>query len=208
MDASRRASIITATGTLDVDLGRWVSRDPIEEEGGWNLYGFVLNNAVLMYDLLGMDYLDCLGDCIMANDPFNSIATRLAANLAALISGGGVPKRLLLIVAKLMGRQDYVRMIRLSMRMKGTSPLGWKPMKIVMTKFLKTMGVKQAKRLAMKISRGATAAMIVYGNVMFAIEVECGIHCCSKTSYDHNDGIKFLNFDAAIDSYIKLVLGG
>jgi RHS repeat-associated protein len=34
--------------------GRWVSRDPIEEEGGVNLYGFVLNNAIGWVDDSGL----------------------------------------------------------------------------------------------------------------------------------------------------------
>ena len=33
--------------------GRWPSRDPIEEEGGLNLYGFVANDGVIGIDLLG-----------------------------------------------------------------------------------------------------------------------------------------------------------
>ncbi len=35
------------------DLGRWVNRDPIEEQGGLNLYGFVFNRAIVDVDLLG-----------------------------------------------------------------------------------------------------------------------------------------------------------
>lgn len=34
--------------------GRWPSRDPIEEEGGVNLYGFVGNNGLNKWDFLGM----------------------------------------------------------------------------------------------------------------------------------------------------------
>jgi len=34
--------------------GRWINRDPIEEEGGLNLYGFVGNDGVNKIDLLGM----------------------------------------------------------------------------------------------------------------------------------------------------------
>jgi len=34
--------------------GRWPSRDPIEEEGGMNLYGFLGNDAVDGVDALGM----------------------------------------------------------------------------------------------------------------------------------------------------------
>ncbi|WOO42581.1 RHS repeat-associated core domain-containing protein [Rubellicoccus peritrichatus] len=50
----------TETGLLyygyryyDAELGRWLNRDPIEEVGGINLYGFVENNAILNTDLLG-----------------------------------------------------------------------------------------------------------------------------------------------------------
>jgi hypothetical protein len=33
--------------------GRWPSRDPIDEEGGLNLYGFVMNDPIGQFDLLG-----------------------------------------------------------------------------------------------------------------------------------------------------------
>jgi RHS repeat-associated protein len=35
-------------------LGRWISRDPIEEEGANNLYAFAANNAINAFDALGM----------------------------------------------------------------------------------------------------------------------------------------------------------
>jgi hypothetical protein len=35
--------------------GRWPSRDPIEEEGGMNLYGFVGNDGVNKWDYLGQE---------------------------------------------------------------------------------------------------------------------------------------------------------
>jgi RHS repeat-associated protein len=38
----------------DPETGRWPSRDPIEEEGGINLYGFVNNDGVNNWDYLGM----------------------------------------------------------------------------------------------------------------------------------------------------------
>ncbi len=34
-------------------LGRWISRDPIDEQGGLNLYGFVNNDPVNKWDKLG-----------------------------------------------------------------------------------------------------------------------------------------------------------
>jgi RHS repeat-associated protein len=38
----------------DSSNGRWINRDPIEEEGGLNLYGFVGNNGLDKWDLLGL----------------------------------------------------------------------------------------------------------------------------------------------------------
>ncbi|MDD4406246.1 MAG: RHS repeat-associated core domain-containing protein [Parabacteroides sp.] len=37
-------------------LGRWLSRDPIEEKGGLNLYGFVNNDPVNKWDVLGLKW--------------------------------------------------------------------------------------------------------------------------------------------------------
>jgi RHS repeat-associated protein len=38
----------------DPETGRWPSRDPIEERGGMNLYGFVGNNGISLHDYLGL----------------------------------------------------------------------------------------------------------------------------------------------------------
>ena len=38
-------------------LGRWLGRDPIEEKGGLHLYGFVGNNGVNRFDVLGMRWV-------------------------------------------------------------------------------------------------------------------------------------------------------
>jgi RHS repeat-associated protein len=49
----------------DPVTGRWPSRDPIGEEGGINLYGFVGNDGVNLWDLLGLAewsaWIDLLG---------------------------------------------------------------------------------------------------------------------------------------------------
>ncbi|UDQ97746.1 RHS repeat-associated core domain-containing protein [Lentisphaerota bacterium WC36G] len=34
-------------------IGKWLSRDPIQEYGGFNLYGFVNNNVINLIDLIG-----------------------------------------------------------------------------------------------------------------------------------------------------------
>ena len=38
--------------------GRWLSRDPIEERGGLNLFGFVGNDAIGRHDLVGLLSID------------------------------------------------------------------------------------------------------------------------------------------------------
>ena len=45
----------------DPVTGRWASRDPIEEEGGLNLYGFVGNDGVNAWDYLGLSSNCCGG---------------------------------------------------------------------------------------------------------------------------------------------------
>ena len=37
------------------ELGRWISRDPIEEQGGYNLYGMIGNNPLYGWDMLGYE---------------------------------------------------------------------------------------------------------------------------------------------------------
>jgi len=50
----------------DSTTGRWPSRDPIEEKGGLNLYGFVNNSAINFFDVLGMT--DCQSGMIKNPD--------------------------------------------------------------------------------------------------------------------------------------------
>ena len=40
-------------------LGRWMSRDPVEETGGGNLYGFVFGNPLNNFDRLGLSAGKC-----------------------------------------------------------------------------------------------------------------------------------------------------
>ena len=45
---------LTLYRAYDADLGRWISRDPISERGGLNLYGYVGNNVPIRSDPLGL----------------------------------------------------------------------------------------------------------------------------------------------------------
>ena len=46
--------ILAPYRAYDAELGRWLSRDPIEEEGGINLYGYVGNGPMNWIDPLGL----------------------------------------------------------------------------------------------------------------------------------------------------------
>lgn len=46
--------ISNARAFYSPEQGRWTSRDPIEEEGGLNLYAFVENQAINFFDVFGL----------------------------------------------------------------------------------------------------------------------------------------------------------
>ncbi len=46
---------LDAQAFYNPSTGRWLSRDPIEEQGGANLYGFTLNSLISRFDVLGLE---------------------------------------------------------------------------------------------------------------------------------------------------------
>ena len=65
------------------DLGRWLSRDPIEEKGGRNLYAFVKNNSENSYDFRGR----CAGnifECAIGHvwDGISCVATGIGSGVS------------------------------------------------------------------------------------------------------------------------------
>jgi hypothetical protein len=71
----------------DPITGRWPSRDPIEERGGVNLYGFVYNNGVNLLDFLGQSSVKVLYNTgegyteIILDDPTDSAFVALIKSL-------------------------------------------------------------------------------------------------------------------------------
>ena len=64
----------------DPATGRWPSRDPIEERGGINLYGFVGNSPINFWDNLGMQTSNC-----------TSVSFSVSRNLATRAFNTGIP---------------------------------------------------------------------------------------------------------------------
>jgi RHS repeat-associated protein len=73
------------------DLQRWVNRDPIEEEGGINLYGFVENEPLSLVDPYGLDYGDWWDTRTWFNDGFTESwsdqANSIGQTLGEVLSG-------------------------------------------------------------------------------------------------------------------------
>ena len=46
-------TVLKVHAYFDPTIGRWANRDPIEEKGGFNLFGFVANDPVNHFDRLG-----------------------------------------------------------------------------------------------------------------------------------------------------------
>ena len=63
--------------------GRWISRDPIEEEGGWNLFAFAGNSPFLRVDALGLWKKEAGSETIWSaekNDTLESLAVNEGRN--------------------------------------------------------------------------------------------------------------------------------
>jgi RHS repeat-associated protein len=62
-EMSDREGCVTVYGYRYYDpvTGRWPSRDPIEEAGGINLYGFAANSPIVKIDYLGLNRLEIFG---------------------------------------------------------------------------------------------------------------------------------------------------
>ncbi len=71
----------------DSETGRWLSRDPIAESGGLNLYEYCLNDPLGRVDPLG---LDCTGDSIL-DDPVVRAAIKKIWADSQYIPGKPVP---------------------------------------------------------------------------------------------------------------------
>ncbi len=190
----------------NVDLGRWMSCDPIEEEGGYNLYGMVHNNPINKTDYLGMHWTDwipgidtvsCIGACIEANDPMNYIVDSVVGKLSALMIGGGVPKTFMAWYAKNV-MKDYKLAAKILRGIKMGWPIGWKPGKIIGTWIFRN------KAIAAKGARIGNIVLAIYGTVLAVIEADCTVYCCQKGGKNY-DGGNIFNTKRAVDYWVNKI---
>jgi len=104
----------------DPTTGRWPSRDPIEEEGGINLYGFGPNSPLNGYDFLGngwRDWLDALMTALGTADPgatgtVAGAATGIGA--AATVAACTAAKQAADLCAGTADCNDYVELAKIA----------------------------------------------------------------------------------------------
>ena len=66
-------------------LGRWLSKDPIEEDGGLNLYAFAENNGVNAVDYLGLTDSECSASCALVAGADAAAEAGAATAIAAAV---------------------------------------------------------------------------------------------------------------------------
>jgi RHS repeat-associated protein len=69
--------------------GGWLSRDPIEENGGPNLYGFVLGNPINRFDALGES-----SSCCQCGDDVTSLVYQTKSDIASKFAAASVASKM------------------------------------------------------------------------------------------------------------------
>jgi RHS repeat-associated protein len=177
----------------DARVGRWLSEDPVGFQAEeFNLYRYCANSALLYIDPAGMDWLDCMAECIKDNDP---LPYALGAGIKViLLTGGWETKVMVGRMFQALGYTELANDILHYAKMPGTSKL---------TNIMSTIGtvlskIGTAQRTAMWHKLGAAASGILgpievaYGLSLAAIEVHCTGWCCTAwwygIPYNHADG--------------------
>ena len=188
-------------------MGRWMSRDPIEEEGGVNLYLSCFNAMTFLQDVLGKsisDWFICMGDCIEDNDPLDKFFEKLLGQML----GGVWPKSWVAKVFESLGNSGYVdpkiaaeirkllKAWKVSRMTTVPSALALLVQKIPVKHFLRSMGAS--------LSYFWTA----YGYYMLQVESACAGACCGASTYDPNIGIfLFVDINTLLEAFKRSVNG-
>lgn len=156
------------------DTGRWFNRDPLSEEGFETVrfngvdpqdstkpqYLFVGNSPLSNVDYLGLNFWNCMANCIEENDPINLLAKGILTGV-----GGPIPKSLVKALGGRVsnlgpGHNKFTGIPRLCQRYTRTPP----------TRFIKGVG------------RVASGVWIAYGVYMAGVEAACLGSCLGDPS--------------------------
>jgi len=139
----------------DPEAGRWVSRDPIGELGGVNLFSYSNDDPVNLTDKIGhQPCLECISDCISSHDPLNNLR-----KLTLSFLGAPIPKVFFGLPRGLSGASEYTTLpSAVSHFIYGTNPT-------------------LEKSLIRSVGRIFEPLFIFYGDYLFAMEGYCLYRC-------------------------------
>ena len=90
-------TVISNSRYYSPELGRWLSRDPIGEDGGKNLYGMVDNDVANKWDLLGN------GD----KEVFNKVAAEASLEAVKKMNSDEPKRKRRGVLIKIVSRPEY-----------------------------------------------------------------------------------------------------
>ena len=157
----------------------WLNRDPIEEDGGMNLYVYCANNPILRYDVDGQSWLICFGDCVEEwRLDWGKIFTAL--NVAASLN---------MPVAKTAAERRWIgngisdkttnlsRAISKGERLARKLPLG-NPVRSRLVQSLGNLRRAMRNPFLIKVGYAGAALTLFEGFYDIGVMTYCSLHCC------------------------------
>ena len=160
-------------------LMRWLNRDPIDEQGGMNLYGFCANSPMSRYDSQGQSWLTCFGDCVEEwRLDWSKVFT--AMNIAAS-ANAPVPKtgseKLWLDKGVSKDTTELSRAISQGERLARKLPLG-NPIRSKIIQSLGNLRRFMRNPALVKVGAAGAALTVFEGFYDIGTMLYCSIHCC------------------------------
>jgi uncharacterized protein RhaS with RHS repeats len=101
---------LTLYRAYDPSVGRWVSRDPMGEDGGINLYAYVGSNPLSRIDPTGLDWIWQQSTGNLYNTPIGSMGLPISFRPVTLVNTQGRTQELTTRQIKVCQEQALTRM--------------------------------------------------------------------------------------------------
>jgi RHS repeat-associated protein len=163
------------------DHGRWLNRDPIDEDGGVNLYTLCENNPKIKFDINGQSWLYCFGDCV---EEWRLDWSKVFTIINILSSANApVPKidseKLWLDKGVSKNTTELSRAISQGERLARRLPLG----SPIRSKIVQSLGdLRRFMRNPTLVKAGAAGSVLTVFEGFYDIGtmLYCSIHCCGR----------------------------
>lgn len=174
------------------ELGRWVSRDPIEEDGGLLLYAFCGNEPSQRIDPTGEDWLNCMARCIEDNDPLYNLTIKAIQSVLAA-ENAIVPKAwIAALYRSIEMEEEAIRIYRLGgrARLLQVGSVSQAVRTIATTKLSQRINVSRSSISALmrRVNLTGQAGLILSGTLEIAVEAHCCGTCLGRANYETPSG--------------------